>query len=123
MTREQKLLVNTSVVLFIALILIASIWRLSSSEDNSPCNANRFPGKCYEIEREICIKQMASSDGECRQSIKSLNLPPARLTGPIMDRCQQSKYDRVFHYLRKQTAECNEEFAELEAWRKSNPDF
>lgn len=99
------------------------IWKVALEEDDHPCSPVRYPGNCYQVGRDICVKQWTNFQEQCKKQIGELNLPPTRLIGPIMDFCQKSKYDRIFHYLRKQNQDCDSEMTEIENWRRSNPGF
>jgi len=114
---------NLLILGILSVLVVIGIWKFSGDEDNHPCSKNKFPGNCYQVEREVCNKQWSNSENECRKIIEGLKLPPSRLTGPILDRCQRLKFEKVFHYMRIQSSECSSEVNEIESWHRSNPDF
>ena len=124
MTQDsRRWITNMSYGVIFVIVLVVGLVKMSRTEDDGPCSPTHFPGSCYQTEREVCQQQWDSSQNDCHKQIEALNFPPARLTGPIMDKCQQSKFDRVFRYMRKDSADCRAVIDELETWRKSNPDF
>lgn len=86
----------------------------------TPCSPEGNPGRCYYVNQQACETVWEKADATCKEFIKGLSLPPGRLIGPIVAKCQLSNLDKVFLDSRKSTPECIEMFKDLEGWRARN---
>ena len=87
-------------ILFVLIVteFVGIGYYLGIGEDNHPCAADKLLGQCYKVEREVCNRQLEKFSTDCQTSIEGLKLPPGRLTGPIHERCIQSKFDKIFKW-------------------------
>jgi len=60
------------------------------------------------------------SENLCKEYVKKLSLPPGRLTGPIVLRCQLVILDNAFAISRASSQECVDLFKDLEDWKRRN---
>lgn len=107
-----------SLVLILGLILIGEHY--GSDVDDTPCSPGGFPSRCYNISPKMCIAVWSTTDENCKAYIKKFDLPPGRLVGPIVFRCQWAYLDSAFSGARKATPECQEMFTELKDWESRN---
>jgi hypothetical protein len=95
-------------------------YHLSREESVQPCSPLGMPGRCYHIPEAACSGVWKKAFEDCDKFVKSLNLPPGRLVGPIIHQCQLSNLDLVFNYSRKSDPECLRMHDELQDWRRRN---
>jgi hypothetical protein len=107
----------------ITIILIVGFFQLNITQDIHPCAANRYPGKCYRLDRSVCEAAWKKYELECTDIIKNLSLAPSRLTGPILDSCQKLRFSRSFAYTKIANVDCDTRASEIEKWQRSNPQF
>lgn len=86
----------------------------------TPCSPGGYPIRCYQASQKMCDTIWAKAEVACKEFVKKLSLPPGRLTGPIVFRCQSVALDNAFSVSRKSTSECGELFQALDDWKKRN---
>jgi hypothetical protein len=107
----------------VAAVLVAiGLAQLSGDDDSSLCSPERFFGQCYDVPRALCETTLAVIQKSCESEVKKIT-KPGQLVGPIVDNCEQTRFDRILKYTRKSDSLCNERIHYLETWQKSNPDF
>jgi hypothetical protein len=109
---------------FAMFFLCLIVWvQLLKEPDIAPCAPDRYPGRCYRVDRKVCESLWDKSNDECKKKIQELNLSTTRLIGPILFKCQVSVLDRLISYTRQNNTDCNQLHRDLESWKRSNPDF
>jgi hypothetical protein len=103
-----------------AAILIYVGYRFGTEEEITPCSPGGFPGSCYAINQKACEMVWESATKICEGFIQKAQLPPGRLTGPIMTKCQSVVLDNTFGGSRKGTPECQNLSEELKEWSARN---
>jgi hypothetical protein len=86
----------------------------------TPCTAGQFPISCYNISPKLCEIVWSKTEPTCNDFVKKFNLPPGRLTGPIVFQCQVATLDAALVLKRKGTPECTEKFRDLDGWKQRN---
>jgi hypothetical protein len=110
-----------SLVAVLTAFLIYLVARMDENVLSGPCSPpNGNPIRCYHVSQHICEVMWAKTEPECKEFVTSLKLPPGRLVGPIIFRCQVIKLDQAFSASRKSTPECLDMHRELEEWKKRN---
>lgn len=113
-----------SLTVFGTFIVGAVLWvQLLSEPDTDPCAPDRYPGRCYRVNRSVCESIWSKANVDCKKKIQELKLSPTRLTGPIQFKCQLTVLDRLISYTRQNNTECNQLHKELDQWQRTNPDF
>ncbi len=106
-----------------AILIFFGLQLTEGQFDSGPCTPNGFPGRCYRIRPEMCETVWTQSKSSCMAIIAGITLPPGRLVGPALRKCQMVKLDRSFSYNRISTAECDELHRDLETWLQGNSYF
>ncbi|MGE3388309.1 MAG: hypothetical protein AB7K41_16405 [Bdellovibrionales bacterium] len=107
-----------------AVVVIYFGYRIIEDEvPATPCSSNGMPGRCYSVDPQMCEILWAKADTTCRAKVQQLNLPPGRLIGPILLKCQLAIFDQAFPYTRISSPECEDMHKDLKAWKARNPDF
>ncbi len=99
------------------------IYVVVTDSESTPCSPDRYPARCYNISQSQCEMIWRSAEVSCLQKVQRLSLPPTRLVGPIVFRCQEASLDSAFSSLRLTNSECNGLNKELREWKKRNTDF
>lgn len=107
----------------VAVGLFVLVYLLTEAPVTNPCAPGNDPARCYRISENLCTTVWDEATAACEAAIDKLELPPTRLTGPILKQCQISKLDKVLGSARMSNPECDEKKKELEDWRRSNPDL
>ena len=122
---------NSGVILtptFKALTLFAAIfiiigylgYQAMQEVEPAPCSPSGSPARCYRISQRMCEPVWANAEVKCKEFVHKLALPPGRLVGPIVMKCQLSNLDQAFNYARKSIPGCQEMFTDLDDWKKRN---
>lgn len=111
----QKLVI-ASVAVVGLLFLAAQL--IPDDVQPGPCSQAGHPGRCYHFEEAVCEVVWKKASDECDEAIKKMALPPGRLIGPVMAKCQLIHLDQAFAYSRKEIPECRETFQKLENWKR-----
>ena len=86
----------------------------------TPCTPGQFPISCYYVSPKLCDIVWSKTEDKCNDFVKKFNLPPGRLTGPIVFQCQVATMDAALSSKRKGTPECQDKFNELDSWKQRN---
>ncbi len=107
-------------LLFFGLVAILAYFGYRMANDVAPtsCSAGEFPIRCYHIRPRMCETIWAKSEVSCKEYVQKLALPPGRLTGPILQKCQLATFDAAFGPSRKSNAECDQMHFDLEEWKR-----
>ncbi|MGZ6480436.1 MAG: hypothetical protein ACXWQE_14095 [Bdellovibrionales bacterium] len=111
------------IVIFFAVLAGAGgyfAYMLMNEGGPNPCSVTGYPGRCYVMNEKACNLVWEKSAATCKEAIQKYNLPPGRLVGPIIQRCQLGKIDEAFGPNRKSTPECEDMHRELEEWKQRN---
>lgn len=108
-------------IFFAALIVLVFLfYQAPDSSPPPPCSDMGLPRRCYHVPKGACEASWAQAEKICLEYIKSLKLPPGRLTGPIQHECQLSEFDAAFSLSRKSTDECAQMVQRLTDWKRRN---
>ncbi|MEK6555072.1 MAG: hypothetical protein AABZ31_07530 [Bdellovibrionota bacterium] len=109
-------------VLLISTVMVFYCSRMTTTPSDvvTPCSKSGFPGRCYKVPEGMCNIVWDRTEETCNEFIKTLNLPPGRLMGPIVTKCRLMHYDKPFVYGRESNAECDQIFQDLELWKRRN---
>lgn len=86
----------------------------------TPCSPHGIPGRCYYAPQNVCEVVWNNSEKTCKEWIKQFSFAPGRLTSPIIEKCREAEFDKVFHQSFKSSPECEERRHELEDWKREN---
>jgi hypothetical protein len=120
---NKRALIISSQVLLLLMVLGYFVYHTTTEVETTPCSPQGFPARCYHISQDICEVVWKKAESSCKGIISGLNLPPTRLIGPVMFKCQQVSLDNAFGNSRKSNDECSAMKADLESWKARNPDF
>lgn len=79
-------------------------------EDPGICSEQGKLGICYSVPEELCQKTWANFEKSCRDEAPKMlgrEVRKSELIGPIVNRCQHMKYDKIFYYTRKTNSSPN----------------
>jgi hypothetical protein len=109
-------------VLFVlsSAVLIYLGFQIKSDVQLGPCSPGGYPARCYRITENMCDVIWTKADPTCKEIIRKLALPPGRLVGPFIAKCQTALLDKAFLYSRKSSSECDALFSDIEDWRRRN---
>ena len=103
-----------------SLLLIFIGYQAAKEAEPTSCAPTGFPARCYQVPQKICEALWTKSGESCKEFIQKLTLPPGRLIGPIIFKCQLTALDNAFSHSRKATVECKEMVVDLEDWKRRN---
>ena len=85
---------------------------------NAPCGQKTPQGQCYEVPRELCLQVWTQYESLCKVELADTlkKLGPSGMQGPVIQKCQGQKFDKVMKFNRKNsfTFYCSSYFQFLE---------
>ena len=101
-------------------VVIYFAYRFNNETTTTPCSPGGEILSCYSVTPRMCDSTWNRSVDACKEFIQKFSLPPGRLTGPIMEKCQQAIVDNAFSGSRRSTDDCKAMFRDLESWKQRN---
>lgn len=115
--------VRIAVAISLIVITAIGLTQLNLAPDEGPCGPKEYIGQCFMIEKDVCQRTYTQINSECDLILKTMSLPPARLTFPIMKNCIDLKFSKMFTFIRTSGPYCDQRKQEVEMWSRTNPDF
>jgi hypothetical protein len=112
----KALLLFTTVTIIIGYMGYQAVMEVKPA----PCAPSGNPARCYRISQRMCEPVWTNAEVKCKEFVRKLALPPGRLVGPIVMKCQLSNLDQAFNYARKSIPDCQGMFSDLDDWKKRN---
>lgn len=114
---------NLGLAAFLLALVVFGAYQVDWNPDQGPCSRGKYAIRCFQVEKDVCEIAYRDFTSRCNDMVSRIQLPPARLTDPIVRNCVDLRYGRTFPFLRTADPECVARQKDLEAWAQRNPDF